>query len=113
MPLSITMSCVAVLLLATCFAIAISRMRAASSLVYGLSLIASLTAFFVALVHLIRGAPMSLMVTLPLGLPWLGAHFQMDALSAFFLLVVNLVYIRIASVARIAGHSRSAYAKRS
>jgi hydrogenase-4 component B len=90
MPLSITMSCVAVLLLATCFAIAISRMRAASSLVYGLSLIASLTAFFVALVHLIRGAPMSLMVTLPLGLPWLGAHFQMDALSAFFLVVVNL-----------------------
>ena len=33
---------------------------------------------------------MSLMVTLPLGLPWLGAHFQMDALSAFFLIVVNL-----------------------
>jgi hypothetical protein len=56
---------------------------------------------------------MSLAVSLPLGLPWLGAHFQMDALSAFFLLVVNLVYIRIAAVARIAGHSRSAYAKRS
>ncbi|MGH7126852.1 MAG: hydrogenase 4 subunit B [Stellaceae bacterium] len=26
---------------------------------------------------------------LPLGLPWLGAHFRVDALSAFFLLVVN------------------------
>src|SRR5262249_58425178 len=28
--------------------------------------------------------------TLPLGLPWLGAHFRLDALSAFFLAVVNL-----------------------
>jgi formate hydrogenlyase subunit 3/multisubunit Na+/H+ antiporter MnhD subunit len=26
---------------------------------------------------------------LPLGLPWLGAHFRMDALSSFFALVVN------------------------
>jgi len=26
---------------------------------------------------------------LPLGLPWLGAHFRVDALSAFFLLIVN------------------------
>ena len=89
MPLAFIMSCVAVLLIVTCFAIVISRIAAATSLVYGLSLIASLTAFFVALVHLIGGAP-SLLVTLPLGLPWLGAHFRMDALSAFFLIVVNL-----------------------
>jgi formate hydrogenlyase subunit 3/multisubunit Na+/H+ antiporter MnhD subunit len=27
--------------------------------------------------------------SLPLGLPWLGAHFRVDALSAFFLLAVN------------------------
>ena len=27
---------------------------------------------------------------LPLGLPWIGAHFHVDALSAFFLVVVNL-----------------------
>ena len=27
---------------------------------------------------------------MPLGLPWLGAHFRVDALSAFFLVVVNL-----------------------
>ena len=30
------------------------------------------------------------MVTLPVGLPWLGAHFRLDALAAFFLVVVNL-----------------------
>ena len=29
-------------------------------------------------------------VTLPLGLPWLGAHFRIDALAAFFLVVINL-----------------------
>ena len=30
------------------------------------------------------------MATLPVGLPWLGAHFRIDALSAFFMVVVNL-----------------------
>ena len=29
-------------------------------------------------------------LVLPLGLPWIGAHFRLDALSAFFLVVVNL-----------------------
>jgi formate hydrogenlyase subunit 3/multisubunit Na+/H+ antiporter MnhD subunit len=29
-------------------------------------------------------------LTLPVGLPWLGAHFRLDALAAFFLVVVNL-----------------------
>ena len=29
-------------------------------------------------------------LTLPLGIPWIGAHFRVDALSAFFLCVVNL-----------------------
>ena len=29
-------------------------------------------------------------VVLPLGLPWLGMHFRLDALAAFFALVVNL-----------------------
>ena len=28
-------------------------------------------------------------ITLPLGLPWIGANFRLDALSAFFLAVVN------------------------
>src|SRR5674476_368592 len=29
-------------------------------------------------------------LSLPLGLPWVGAHFRIDALAAFFLVVVNL-----------------------
>ena len=42
-----------------------------------------------ALAHLVSGgAPTG--VVLPLGLPWIGAHFRLDALAAFFLAVVNL-----------------------
>lgn len=29
-------------------------------------------------------------LTLPLGLPWIGAHFQLDALSAFFLVILGI-----------------------
>jgi formate hydrogenlyase subunit 3/multisubunit Na+/H+ antiporter MnhD subunit len=29
-------------------------------------------------------------LTLPLGLPWIGAHFQVDALSAFFLVILGV-----------------------
>ena len=43
-----------------------------------------------ALTALIGGATPAPTLTLPLGLPWLGAHFRIDALTAFFLLVVNL-----------------------
>jgi formate hydrogenlyase subunit 3/multisubunit Na+/H+ antiporter MnhD subunit len=35
------------------------------------------------------GAPPATLA-LPLGLPWIGVHFRLDALAAFFLLVVNL-----------------------
>ena len=47
------------------------------------------TGFAAALVFLLlRGAPQSLV--LPIGLPWVGAHFRLDALSAFFLALINL-----------------------
>jgi formate hydrogenlyase subunit 3/multisubunit Na+/H+ antiporter MnhD subunit len=90
MPVIIALSCVAVLLGTACLGVATGRMRAASLIVYGLSLLASLTALVVALVHLIGGVMMPAVVTLPLGLPWLGAHFRMDALASFFLVVVDL-----------------------
>ena len=35
-------------------------------------------------------APHAPQLTLPVGLPWLGAHFRLDALASFFLIVVNL-----------------------
>jgi formate hydrogenlyase subunit 3/multisubunit Na+/H+ antiporter MnhD subunit len=39
--------------------------------------------------HLVRGDPVETM-TLPLGLPWIGAHLRIDALSAAFLCIVNV-----------------------
>src|SRR6185369_5909573 len=43
-----------------------------------------------ALWFLIAGDVLSAAVALPIGLPWLQAHLRVDALSAWFLLVVNL-----------------------
>jgi hydrogenase-4 component B len=70
-------------------AIAGARDRRTGPVVYAIALGATTLALAAALTALLgRGAPAS--VTLPLGLPWLGAHFRLDALSAFFLVVINL-----------------------
>src|SRR5262249_43406076 len=37
-----------------------------------------------------RFVPAASIAALPLGVPWLGAHFRIDALAAFFIIVVNL-----------------------
>src|SRR5262249_18851683 len=55
--------------------------------VYTGSLFASAAALAATLPGL-AGAPTE--VSLPLGLPWLGANFRIDTLAAFFLAVVNL-----------------------
>ena len=58
--------------------------------IYGATLIASLTLLAIALLALLRLDDAPSEAVLPLGIPWLGAHFRLDALSAFFLAVVNL-----------------------
>ena len=79
--------CVAALLgVAGCSLLA-GRWAAAGRSVYGATLAVSATALGTALTAL-AGGPTA--ITLPLGLPWLGAHFRVDALAAFFLAVVNL-----------------------
>ncbi|UVC14817.1 hydrogenase 4 subunit B [Mesorhizobium onobrychidis] len=71
-------------------AVAISRRGSATYLVYGVTLAISAVMFAIAAAGL-TGDPAGVStVTLPLGLPWIGAHFRLDALSAFFLVVVNL-----------------------
>jgi formate hydrogenlyase subunit 3/multisubunit Na+/H+ antiporter MnhD subunit len=62
--------------------------RYATTIVYSATLIVSLILCLVALTNLGQAQPSG--IVLPLGLPWLGAHFRIDTLSAFFLLVVNL-----------------------
>jgi hydrogenase-4 component B len=70
-------------------AVALSASPNATGFVYGACLIVALILFLLAL-HTLLEYPAASTVTLPLGLPWLGAHFRIDPLSAFFLTVINL-----------------------
>ncbi len=90
MPIVTGLWCVTALLAGAVLAVVIGRRSAAPFIVYGTSLVASLTALSLALFQLLTDATSSSSVVLPLGLPWIGAHFRLDALSAFFLVVVNL-----------------------
>jgi formate hydrogenlyase subunit 3/multisubunit Na+/H+ antiporter MnhD subunit len=66
-----------------------AKSRAASAVVYGACALAALAALAVAGGYLLGGAGAPQAATLPLGLPWIGARFRLDPLSAFFLIVVN------------------------
>jgi len=79
---------VAALLLLAVLAVALGRRTIATPLVYGSVFVVSLALCVVALVHLLGGAAVATL-TLPLGLPWIGAQFRLDALSAFFLAIVD------------------------
>lgn len=90
MPAVVLLSSVAVMLGMAGLAVAIGRSASATPVIYGASLVASLVACGTALAQLILDPTAAPALTLPLGLPWLGAHFRLDALAAFFLVVVNL-----------------------
>lgn len=66
-----------------------SHAPGARTLVYNACLAVSCIGFLVALGHLLSG-DVAATATLPLGIPWIGAHFRLDALAGFFLVVVNL-----------------------
>jgi len=85
--LSVVLACIAVLLAVAVLGIVIGRRSLAAPMIYGsCTTIASL--LLVTAAAGLGADPTD--VVLPLGLPWLGAHFHLDALSAFFLAVVNL-----------------------
>ena len=58
-----------------------------SNAVYGACFLIALALCLVSATH-IGTTPVDMV--LPIGLPWLGAHFHFDSLAAFFLAVVNL-----------------------
>lgn len=89
MSLATILVAVAVLLGFAGLAVFIGRSSAGRVIVYGGSLVACSVALVAAGSHLLSAAEAAT-VTLPLGLPWLGAHFRIDALSAFFLVVIEL-----------------------
>ncbi|HYA06402.1 MAG TPA: hydrogenase 4 subunit B [Xanthobacteraceae bacterium] len=87
--LAIALFAAAALLALAALAVLIGRAPAASRVVYGASMIVTAISLIAVAMHLLgAAAPMTL--TLPLGVPWLGAHFRLDTLSAFFLVVVDL-----------------------
>ena len=71
-------------------AVALGASSRATPIVYGVSLVVTLVLGVIGMASLYGEASGATRVTLPLGLPWLGAHLRIDALSAFFLVVVNL-----------------------
>ena len=89
MSVAIALIGVAILLASGALAVGLTRQSTASATIYGIALAVSVVLLAGSLWRLVTfSAPDGL--ALPLGLPWIGAHFRIDALSAFFLLVVNL-----------------------
>ncbi|OWV83233.1 hydrogenase 4 subunit B [Rhizobium sp. R693] len=88
--LSVILSCIAMFLATGVLGVFMGRSHQATPAVYGLSLFISATAFAASMVQLASSFVDAPTLVLPIGLPWLGAHFRLDALSSFFLLVVNL-----------------------
>src|SRR5262245_37022497 len=83
------MLCAAALLGTALLAVARAHTHAATSLGYAATLVISVAAASAAIAALTGlVAPASLV--LPIGLPWIGANFRIDALAAFFLAVVNV-----------------------
>jgi len=87
MQLFVTLICVAALFAAGGLVVVFRGNGDVGRNLYRLCL--SLCALLFVMAVIPRGAD-ALTVTAPLGLPWIGMHFRIDALSAFFLAVVNL-----------------------
>lgn len=88
--ISVALWSVACLLALAPVGIVLSARPRGSFVLYGACLVLTATLCITALLHLLDPAHPVLRATLPVGLPWLGAHFRLDALSAFFLVVINL-----------------------
>ncbi len=78
------LGCIVLLL---CLGVAGTWKPSSYGVVYGGCIAISLISLLIALLSL-SAAPTE--ITLPLGLPWIGAHFRIDPLAAFFLAVVAI-----------------------
>src|SRR5262245_15739344 len=89
-PVLWALACAAALIASAPIAVALGDTPQARPAVSGICLTASLALLAIALLALLGVSDTTSVATLPLGIPWLGAHFRLDALAAFFLAVVNL-----------------------
>jgi hydrogenase-4 component B len=90
MAAALILACVAALLAIGVAAIVLAHSKVATPLAYGAACAVSTVALVIVLRQIVAAPAESSAVILPLGLPWLGAHFRIDALSALFLVVINL-----------------------
>src|SRR4249919_3866465 len=84
----LALACAAVLIATAPLALAIQEPTRARQAIYGICLIASSALLVIAVLALLGIPRTPSTAILPLGIPWLGARFRLDALSAFFLAVV-------------------------
>jgi formate hydrogenlyase subunit 3/multisubunit Na+/H+ antiporter MnhD subunit len=89
MPIEIGLGCAGALLGVGFLAVA-GRGVVGTRVVYGACLAATGVLFALALSRLLAEGAEPETLSLPLGLPWIGAQFRLDAIAAFFLMVVNL-----------------------
>jgi formate hydrogenlyase subunit 3/multisubunit Na+/H+ antiporter MnhD subunit len=87
--LTTALACAALLLALAPLAVLTARSPRATPIFYAACAIATAISLAAALVHLLTLRPPEI-IALPVGVPWLGAHLRLDALSAFFLAVVDL-----------------------
>jgi hydrogenase-4 component B len=89
-PIAVSLGCVGAFLALAVAGVLVGRRSAATPMIYGACLAVSLVAAAAALGRLLGIWTGDQALVLPLGLPWVGARFDLDALSAVFLVVVNL-----------------------
>jgi len=89
MAIGAVLTCVAALLVLAGLGVVLHNRPSATRIIYSASLGLSSIIFLVAVVRLLTWPSPDPEATLPLGLPWIGARFRIDALSAFFLAVIN------------------------
>ncbi|MEN3976365.1 hydrogenase 4 subunit B [Emcibacter sp. SYSU 3D8] len=86
---NIILWCVAGLLSLAPAAVALVHWKSAGVTIYGACLVLTLGLLALAIMQLLGAGP-ALDVTLQIGLPWIGAHFRSDGLSALFMGLINL-----------------------
>ena len=90
MILGAILGCIAIQVLTGLIAVGFSRAAFAGVAVYGATFTACVIIVALAFPELAAQDASASALVLPLGIPWVGAHFRLDALAAFFLVVVGL-----------------------
>lgn len=87
--MDIALCCSAALLLTSLASFPLRTFSGRNGVIYGATALFSLLSFACGLGELLFPSAEPPAMILPAGLPWIGAHFRMDALSALFLAIIG------------------------